>query len=423
MRRLPALLFAALAVVLIPRPLPVRAQTITPPAPTAEASVGTGEVSGKIVDQNLGAPVTGVQEVMLHIWDANNTDINMLHASSAADGSFLFTGVDMQAQYVYGVMAIFDGVTYLSQVIPPNDGSNELQLDLPVYETTQDLSTVQVDQMHVLFNFAPDGLELTEIYAVSNSGQRTVKDATKLDDGKTATLRYPLQADADYIFFQPDESDRFVKFAGGFGDTAALLPDEQGSRFAVQYMVPYAGQREYDYTAPVNIKAMNFLLPQNSGVQLKGEGLTGPEPVNSEAGKSYELYSVAGLAVGQTIHVSISGKPAVGGAPATARSINLPVALGGGMLGFAMIGAAIWFWLKPHDMAKDEADVAEPGAREDVLDDVIDRIAQLDYAHEQGQVPDDEYQRERTRLWDEAKSMLDRPQPDGSAPGRQDEHA
>src|SRR5512138_3711353 len=212
MRKLPVLLLVALGIALLFRPLPVRAQTVTPPAPTSEAATGTGQVSGKIIDQNLGAPVTGVQEVMLHIWDANNTAINMLHANSAADGSFLFTGVDLQAQYVYGVMAVFRGVTYLSAVIPPKEGSQQLQLDVPVYETTQDLSAVQIDQMHVLFNFAADGLELTEIYAVSNSGQRSVKDAVKLPDGKTATLRYPLQASADYVFFQPDESERFVKF-------------------------------------------------------------------------------------------------------------------------------------------------------------------------------------------------------------------
>src|SRR5512143_3439213 len=248
MRKIAVLFIAAFAAAGISRPFPARAQTITPPAPTPAAPAG--EVSGRIIDQNAGASVTGVQEVMLHIWDANNTAINMLHANSAADGSFLFTGVDLQQQYVYGVMAVFDGVTYLSQVIPPNDGSDQLQLDVPVYETTRDLSTVQIDQMHVLFNFAPDGLELTEIYAVSNSGQLTVKDAVKLDDGKTATLRYALQSGADYIFFQPDESDRFVKFDGGFADTSALLPGEQSNRFAVQYMVPYAGQREYDYTAP-----------------------------------------------------------------------------------------------------------------------------------------------------------------------------
>lgn len=407
MRKLAVLFIAAFAAAVVARPFPARAQAITPPAPTTATATPAGEVSGTIIDENVGAAVTGVQEVMLHIWDANNTAINMLHANSAADGSFLFTGVDLQPQYVYGVMAVFQGVTYLSEVIPPKEGSQQLQLDVPVYETTQDLSAVQIDQMHVLFNFAPDGLELTEVYAVSNSGQRTVKDAVELADGKAATLRYALPADADYVFFQPDEGDRFVKFEGGFADTSALLPAEQSNRFAVQYMVPYTQQRDYDYTAPVNIKAMNFLVPENSGVQLKGNGITGPETMTSGAGKTYELYSAAGLSAGQSLHVSITGKPTVGGAPASARTMNLPIALGGGLLGFAMIGAAVWFLRKPQDSAKEELDGTDAYAGEDMLDEIINRIAALDQAHEEGRVPDDEYGRTRTRLREEAKGLLD----------------
>ena len=141
----------------------------------------------------------------------------------------------------------------------------------------------------------PDHAWKLEVLRANNSA---LKDAVELADGKAATLRYALPADADYVFFQPDEGDRFVKFEGGFADTSALLPGEQSNPFAVQYMVPYTQQRDYDYTAPVNIKAMNFLVPENSGVQLKGNGITGPETMTSGAGKTYELYSAAGLSAG-----------------------------------------------------------------------------------------------------------------------------
>jgi len=169
-----------------------------------------------------GAVVRDSLQVMLHVWDTHDVDINMLHSQSAADGTFRFADVALQPQYPYGVMAVFDDVAYLSRVGPPVDGLDRLELDVPVYETTRDISSVQVDQMHALFNFAEDGLEMTEIYAVSNTGERTVKDAIKLDDRTLATLRFPLPANADFIYFEPDDGKRFVKYAGGFADTSPL---------------------------------------------------------------------------------------------------------------------------------------------------------------------------------------------------------
>lgn len=399
-------------------PAPALAQAVTPPAPTSTATAATGQVSGKIINKNMGLPVTASQEVMLHIWDQQNDDINMLHAQSASDGAFLFTGVDLQPQYVYGTMAVFDGVTYVSQIVPPKEGSNQLQLDVPVYETVQDASAIQVDQMHVLFEFAADGLQTTEIYALSNTGIRTVRDAVKLDDGKTATMRYPLPKDADYIFFQPDTSDRFVKFPGGFADTSPLLPGGQGDRFAVQYMVPYTLQGAFEYTAPVNIKALNFLLPQGSGVTLKGDGLAGPQPVTLEAGKSYEVYALSDIRAGQSLHVTLSGNPAVGSKPAATRDLSLPLGLGGGFLGLALIAAGIWWWRRPEpgDDDEEEGPGTDPG--DATLDDLVARIAQLDHDHEQGKVAEEPYRLERSRLRDEAKQMLDHQEPERPSPGQ-----
>lgn len=398
MKKYLILLIAGLLFAWIASPANVLAQTGTPPP--------SGEVSGRIINQNQGVVVTESLEVMLHIWDQNDAAINMLHAQSMPDGTFRFTGVALQPQYFYAVMATFDGVTYQSKALSPTDGSDRLELDVPVYETTTDTSAIQVEQLHILFNFAEDGLETTEIYLLSNAGKRTVKDAVKLDDGTPATLRYPLPSDADYIFFQPDEGDRFIKFPGGFADTFPILPGEQVDQHAVKYMVPYSQGQTYSYTAPLNIKAMNFLLQENAGVLLKGDGLAGPEPVTLDNGVSYVIYSYSDVHAGQTISVTFSGKPALG-AKSQPDNLTLPLALGGGLLGLVTIGAGLWWWRKPgDDMDEDE----EPDSQSDetALDKLIGEIARLDEAHERGKLDEREYRRERTQLRREAKKMLDR---------------
>ena len=157
----------------------------------------------------------------------------MLHGQAQPDGTFLFTDVAFDEQLQYAVMATYDGVTYFSETTAVNLTSMQVALEVPVYESTSGLAGVQVDQMHVLFNFAEDGLETKEIYILSNSGERTVKDVYKLEGDKSATFKFPLPSGADFIFFKPDDQDRFVKFDGGFADTYPILPGTRSAQIMV----------------------------------------------------------------------------------------------------------------------------------------------------------------------------------------------
>ncbi len=379
-------------------PTATSAQEPTPPA-------ATGEVTGTILNQNQGTSVAENLEVMLHIWDEEYVELGMLHAQSQPDGTFRFTEVALGPGQLYAVMAIYDDVTYYSDTLPAVDGSNQLELDVPVFETTTDLSAVQIDQMHILFNFATDGLETTEIYLLSNMGQRTVKDAVKLEDGTLAALRYPLPGDADFIFFQPNEQNRFIKFPGGFADTSPVLPGERTDRYTVKYLVPFSQGQTYSYTAPLNIKTMNFLLPQDAGVSLDGQGLAGPQPVTLDSGASFMVYSYSDITAGQTIKVTFSGKP-IPVSPSKLGNQTLPLALGGGMLGLVMAGVGLWWWLRPEDVA-DEDDEMDVHTGESTLDALIAQIARLDEVFERGELDEGKYHRERRRLREQAKSMLD----------------
>ena len=379
-------------------PTATNAQEPTPPA-------ATGEATGTIVNQNQGTSVAESLEVMLHIWDEQYVELGMLHAQSQPDGTFRFTEVALGPGQLYAVMVTYEDVLYYSNTVPAVDGSNLLELDVPVYETTTDLSAVQIDQMHILFNFATDGLETTEIYLLSNMGQRTVKDAVTLEDGQTAALSYPLPADADFIFFQPTEQNRFIKFPGGFADTSPVLPGERTEQHTVKYLVPLSQVQAYSYTAPLNIKTMNFLLPQNAGVSLAGEGLAGPQPVTLDSGASFMVYSYSDIPAGQTIKVTFSGKP-VPVSRSKPGNQTLPLALGGGVLGLVMIGVGVWWRFRPEDVA-DEDDKTDVNTGESTFDDLITQIARLDEAFEQGEVDEGKYHRERRRLREQAKSMLD----------------
>ena len=379
---------------------PAFAQTQTPP-------VGpTGAVSGTIIDQNTASAVGTELDIMLHLMDQDFINKDMLHGRSQSDGTFLFNDVPFDSKSQFAVMATYDGVTYFSNTAPADMSSRRVTLDVPVYETTSDPKAVQVDQMHILFGFAEDGLETREIYVLSNLGERTVKDVYKLEQDKPATLKFPLPSDADYIFLKPDDKDRFIKFNGGFADTYPVLPGTQSAQIMVNYVVPYSGERTYSYIAPLNIATMNFLVPEEKNVAIQGSGLSGPESMALQDGKTYLVYSYSNVKAGQTISVSIGGK-----STSQAKSTNtpFPYAIGVAVLGFVAIGAGVWWWRKP-DNEKDgsgEDDQEDDGSDvETDFDQMVNKIANLDQAHEQGEIGEDQYREKRQSLRKKAKELL-----------------
>jgi len=378
-------------------PRPVLAQTETPPAGP------TGKVMGTIINQNTGTAVAEELDVMLHILDQNFAEAGMLHGQSQADGTFLFTDVPFDANSQYAVMAIYEGVTYLSDTAPVDETSMQVALDVPVYKSTSDLAGVQVDQMHVMFNFAEDGLETKEIYILSNSGERTVKDVYKLEGDKSATFKFPLPSGADFIFFNPDDQDRFVKYDGGFADTYPILPGTRSAQIMVNYLVPFSEKGTYSYTAPLNIARMNLLIEQDANVSLQGRGLAGPEQMALQDGKSYLIYSYSDLSAGQIVEVSFTGQ--VKSEDKMVKEPTIPLASGAAFLGIAMIGFGVWWWRRPgNDQGEDDETEVQPGGT--TLDELIAEIARLDEEYKQGSLSSEEHQLQRQESVQRAKRLL-----------------
>ena len=360
-----------------------------------------GEIRGTVINRNNGKVVTESLEVMLHILDQDFADKGMEHGQSQSDGTFVFADILFDEKTQFAVMAIYDGVTYFSATAPADMKSMQVNIDMPVYETTKDLSFVQIDQMHVLFEFSTDGLETKELYIISNTGERTVKDVYELEEGKSAALQLPLPEDADFIFFKPDDQERFVKLNGAFADTYPILPSDQPAQIMTSYLVPYSGKRVYTYTAPVNTARVNFLLPEQVGISLKGIGLTDPDSMTLQDGASYQVYSYSDLKAGDTLNVTITGDIPI---PQNNKASS-QIAIAAAFLGFAIIGVGVWLWRRPEEAQVEEDEVDTPSDKP-TLDALIAEIARLDEAHEQDTVDAQEYQQKRQELMQRAKQLL-----------------
>jgi hypothetical protein len=151
---------------------------------------------------------------------------------------------------------------------------------------------------------------------------------------------------------------------------------------------------------------INFLLLADSGISLEGQGLSGPQPYTLQSGKSYQLYTFENISAGETVQVAFKGKPAIASTTGT-RNANLPLALGGVILGLTMVGVGVWWWRRPEDgNAENEITGSGIDIERATFDDIISEIALLDEAREQGVIDGEEHSRQRKELLLEAKKNI-----------------
>jgi len=376
---LSSLVFLAIAL-----PLNARAQDGTPPA--VGASSWKGEVTGSITNGTPGASIPGNVDVMLHGW--NNTEEKvMLHGKSAPDGSFRFADVDFDPGLSYAAMATYKDVAYFSEPAQVKEGDLSLRLKTPVYETTDDLSQVKIDQMHVLFYAQEGELVVTEVYILSNAGNQTVKDTLVLPSGRKGSLKFPLPDEATNVEFDTQSTDRFIQVDGGFVDTAPIVPGEKNSQVILRFSLPYTGEFSYDFTAPVAVGGVSLLIPEDSGLELQSSSLTpaGTQPMQD--GSSFAIYTSPGLSPAESIQVSLSGKLNKGSSSLpSSRGFSQGIAVGGSLLGLALLGVGVWWWRKSEE---------HTGMG---FDDIFFELEQLDKAYARGEILDEEYQETRAGL-------------------------
>ena len=368
-----------------------------PPLP---ADAWKGQVSGKVVNQTTGEIVAEPVEVMLHAWNTENQERLMLHGKAEPDGTFRFEDVDFHQSFSYSVMATYLGATYFSHPASVQKGETSLTLDAQVYDTTDDLSSITIDQLHVLFYLEEGQLGITQLYAISNSSLLTVKDAVTLPRDRMGTLKFHLPDEAANVNFGSDSGDRYVLLAGGFADTAPIPPGHGVSQVIVGYNLPYTGKLDYTYMAPVAAEGVSFLVLEGAGLSLEGNGLTPAGERTLQDGSKFNIYTAPSLKPGESIQLTLSGSPA--GltkmyASSTQDSGITGIGIGAGVLGLSMVGVGVWWWRWRKEEATEEIS-------EDTVEGILAEIQSLDLAKERDELTEEEYQNNRTALHDRLKA-------------------
>ncbi|MFI5059032.1 MAG: hypothetical protein ACHQLQ_12670 [Candidatus Acidiferrales bacterium] len=254
--------------------------------------VQAGTVHGTVKNGTTGKPAAGIEIILIQLQGGMQPVVN---SKTDAQGQFTFDHPSLGAQPML-VRAIYRGVNF-HQPVPP--GKNELEVE--VFDPTQDAKTITVPSRVVIFQPDGESLIVGEEYSIQNHSQPPVAY---------------FRADGNFDFMLPDKADLQQVAAWGpagmpvvqatidrgknrYAVAFAFRPGESGVRYS--YKLPYPGN-----TATVKIPTVyaggRLMVVAPPTVQLSGDGLT---PAGQEQGMS--LYERAAVPSNTTIAVNLSG--------------------------------------------------------------------------------------------------------------------
>lgn len=340
-------------------------------------------------------------------------------------GKAEFTAVPYEDGYGFGVVAKMGLTTYISDMVTPKAGAADVLVPVNVYGTTTDTSKLRVSQAFVLAEAKGDGkLAITNLYVLSNDGDKTVEGGLKDAEGKAATLQFPLPSGAQDVKFDEDDGSGIAQIDGGFVSRPGVQPGQEKGRVLASYSLPYSDSLRLEsilayptdkltvFVATQGITLTSSLM-KNLGTQQRGDGVTmnvwGAEKLPANQALSYELKGNPDIPPPLPVTAT---KPAAQPGLKGLVSSRKPVELAG--MGLIAVGlllgvvAAGW-WLYRARFAPD------PTKRQ--ANALLAALADLQDDREAGRVEPEDYEQRRHLLTDALASFVapaSLPEPDAS---------
>ena len=226
-------------------------------------------VSGLVANAAVVA-VPSELEVTLHGFD-NMTAVYTQTTTLADDGTYQFNDVEMPEGRVFMTTIEYDGTTYGSDIGIAENGQQNLDLPITLYETTSDASILVADRVHLFFEFADAStMRVIELWIMSNPTQQTL--VANPDTGET--IRFSLPDGATNLEFQDGVlGGRYQETADGFADTIAVRPGSGSYQVLYAFEMPYDRKLDLSQQITIPTNALVILVPQGS-INVKADGLT-----------------------------------------------------------------------------------------------------------------------------------------------------
>jgi 5-hydroxyisourate hydrolase-like protein (transthyretin family) len=347
-----------------------------------------GTIKGTVVNESTGEPQPGVRVTLT---GARDDGSKPLEETTVTDerGRFVFAALPTGNDRYYAVDARFQQGLFAGGVVTlPEDTTSPpvIESTLRVWETTTDPQAIVIRRDSIFVVPSDDGIGVIEAVQVTNiADQAYIGRGLAMgaeQDGAVPSLGFPVPAGAELppspIVDADIDIPEIVETSFGFAATIAIPP---GNRRIV-YSYELSGEGGiYDLTRPAVYPTLDFGVYAADPLTIDGNRVA-PDGTREVEGKTYAFYSSD-----ETIE---AGDELQMIAVAEASASNL-LAIGGGVVAVLAVAAGLVVLLRRR---RPRGASEEPRSREEL----VEAIARLDLAKEQGLVSEDEWRPRRADL-------------------------
>jgi mono/diheme cytochrome c family protein len=360
----------------------------------------TGVISGTVTNLSGGQNPTGL-EIILHEFE----DMQLVMTRTVEleeNGLFWIEDIPIIPQHSFLAITEFENVTYGSKIAVFENGQEELELPIEVYESTSDASRIVIDRLHLFLEpVGNDTLRVITLYILSNLGNKVVVPIGEIEP----SVSFSIPKEASQLEFQDGQlGGRFVPTEDGFGDLAPIRPGNGSHQILLAYELPFSSKIDLPQKMSLSVKAVVVLIPED-GLRVRSDSLQDVGTRDVE-GFQYRTYTGTGIDPQQTLNLSISQVSSFS-LPELSRSSS-----GGLLIGsLALIGATIAALARLYskvrknnndlEIKRQEVVVTQPESVESVMDSIL----ALDDLYKEGQLPEDAYIKRRKDLKDRLRQL------------------
>ncbi len=364
-------------------------------------------VTGLVVNGTDGAAAPSGLKVSLHSFSAGLQGVETLETPTGPGGEFRFEGVAAAEGSGYALSADYAGKSYS---LPVARDDLTQPLTLAVYESTQDVSVIEVESHAMVIaavNETGRIVEAVEVVGLSNVSDRTlVPDLTNAGPGQFSFLRFSLPPGATGFDIQSDLlGGEIIPVGTGFAVTAPVAPGSHTVTFSFRF--PYEGTGiSYRQNLLQGAKIYRVLVPQSLG-GVRVPTLPAQPPIEVE-GVSYAVWQVSDVPPGQGVTLEFSNLPQPGLAERWMQAVTntgfwrvaIPAALAA-----ALAAALLYGGLRPSRVpagpGMDAPPDAPPTGASSQRERLVRQMALLDRDFEDGSLPEEDYRVRRAALREE----------------------
>ena len=391
--------------------------TSTPPSPntpfpgaTSVSSSVSLSITGKIINHSTqGLPKDLL--VTLHGFD-QSVEVYTSQTTVDENGYFFFKDVQVNSAWVIFTSIDIRQITYHSEVVPPQPGTASLDLSIPVYGTTTDLSVLSIDRLHIFLEFvSPQILRVVQLYIISNNSPMLL--TASAPGGPVIPYDLPKQA-SNLKFLDGFLGQRYQSTENGFADTTAVLPGEGSYQLMFAYDLPFDQKVDIIETMAIPVQNLNVMASKNDqyhAMRVKGDLLkTADEP--EIGGNPYDNYRGESLSAGEKLQITVlASQPSLLNPTwpvfLTSSLNDIRLIIGAAFLGLTLVIFGIWLLAREKRtkrqnkpvLVKEEESFENPEA-------LMDAIIALDDIYKSGDLPEKAYQERRARLKTRLDEML-----------------